>query len=60
MSSGSYVWASECKDGVWTYGLDEAFAGLKAALSGISGRESVAVAGVSGMMHGSAAYYGQN
>ncbi len=52
---GSYVWASEQKDGVWTYDLDEALTGLNAALDGIDGA-SVAAMGISGMMHGYLAF----
>ena len=33
VSSGDYTWASRLENGVWTYDLPEAVAGLKAALS---------------------------
>ncbi len=32
-STGDYVWKSDFSDGVWTYSLDEAFEGLRKALS---------------------------
>ena len=33
VSSGDYTWASKLENGVWTYELDEALAGLKQAIS---------------------------
>lgn len=56
LSSGDYTWASRYEDGVWTYTLDEAWTGLKSALSKVEHRESIAVAGVSAMMHGYLAF----
>ena len=50
--SGDYTWASRYENGVWTYNLEEVWAGLKAALSKVEGRESIAAMGVSAMMHG--------
>ncbi|MBD5150726.1 MAG: ATPase [Oscillibacter sp.] len=56
VSSGDYTWASSYENGVWTYALDEVWTGLKAALSGVEGRENIAAMGVSGMMHGYLAF----
>ena len=55
-SSCDYTWKSECKNGIWTYELDEAVKGLKTALSGIKDVESIECAGISGMMHGYLAF----
>lgn len=59
VSAGEYTWASRCENGVWTYPLEQAWTGLKAALSGVENRESIAVMGVSGMMHGYLAFDAQ-
>lgn len=56
VSAGDYTWASRFENGVWTYPLEEAWAGLKAALSQVEGREDIAAAGVSAMMHGYLAF----
>lgn len=56
VSSGDYTWASRYENGVWTYPLQEAWDGLRAALSRVEGRESIAAAGVSAMMHGYLAF----
>ncbi len=56
VSSGDYTWASRLENGVWTYPLSEVWTGLKAALSGVEGRESIAAMGVSAMMHGYLAF----
>ena len=56
VSSGDYTWASRFENGVWTYPLQEAWDGLRAALSRVEGRESIAAAGVSAMMHGYLAF----
>lgn len=56
VSSGSYTWASSYENGVWTYPLEEAWAGLKDALSQVQDREDIAAAGVSAMMHGYLAF----
>ena len=55
-SSGDYTWQSSYENGVWTYALEEVWTGLKAALSGLEGREEIAGAGISGMMHGYLAF----
>lgn len=56
ISSGDYTWASTLINGVWTYDLAEVWQGLKAALAPVEGRESLAAAGISGMMHGYLAF----
>ena len=56
VSSGDYTWKSSFENGVWTYPLEEAWTGLKAALKGVEGRQDVCAAGVSGMMHGYLAF----
>ncbi len=56
VSTGDYTWASTYENGVWTYSLDEAWAGLKKALSGVEGREDIRAMGVSAMMHGYLAF----
>ena len=56
VSSRDYTWASRQENGVWTYDLEEAIAGLKSALAGLSHREAISVVGISGMMHGYLAF----
>ena len=56
VSSGDCTWASRYENGVWTYGLEEVWSGLRTALAGIEDRESIAAMGVSAMMHGYLAF----
>ncbi len=56
VSAGDHTWASRYENGVWTYPLEEAWAGLKSALSQVENRENIAAAGVSAMMHGYLAF----
>ena len=56
VSSGDYTWASEFKNGIWTYDIKEAWTGLKAALSGIDNLTDVEYVAISGMMHGYLAF----
>ena len=56
VSSGDHTWASRYENGVWTYGLEEVWTGLKAALSKVENREDITAAGVSAMMHGYLAF----
>ncbi len=56
VSSGDYTWASRYENGVWTYPLEEVWTGLKSALSQVEGRQGIAAAGVSAMMHGYLAF----
>ena len=55
-SAGDYTWAARYEDGIWTYPLEEVWAGLRDALSHVQGRETVAAAGISAMMHGYLAF----
>ncbi len=52
VSSGDYTWKSSFENGIWTYGLDDVWTGLKAAISRVAHREHIAAMGVSAMMHG--------
>ena len=56
VSSGDYTWKSSYENGIWTYGLDEVWKGLKAALSGVENRDTIRGMGVSAMMHGYLAF----
>ena len=56
VSSGDSTWASRYENGIWTYGMDEVWSGLKTALAGIEDRYAVKAAGVSAMMHGYLAF----
>lgn len=56
VSSGDYVWASEFKNGIWTYDVNEAWTGIKTALKDVDNLLDVKYAGVSGMMHGYLAF----
>ena len=61
IASGSYAWENRLEDGVWTYKLEDAVAGVRACYKEL--RENVlktysqplrrgAAIGISGMMHG--------
>ncbi len=56
VSSGDYTWASEFKNGIWTYDISEAWTGLKIALKGVDTLLNVDYVGISGMMHGYLAF----
>lgn len=56
VSSGDFTWKSDYENGVWTYPIDLVWTGLKAALAGVENRDSIAAAGISGMMHGYLAF----
>ena len=56
VSSGDYTWKSSFENGVWTYHLEDAWTGLKAAIAGIKDRDGIAVMGISAMMHGLLAF----
>ena len=56
VSSGDYTWASSYENGVWTYPLEDVWAGLKSAITRVDDRENIAAAGVSAMMHGYLAF----
>ena len=55
-STGDYTWAARYEDGIWTYPLEEVWAGLRDALAHVQGRETVSAAGISAMMHGYLAF----
>lgn len=61
LASGSFTWENRLVNGVWTYSLDDAAAGLQACFAALKadfenkfGKKliSVGVIGISGMMHG--------
>ncbi len=60
MAGGEFVWESRLENGIWTYGLDEVWQGIGAAVAGLiaDGKakglqlHDVASIGISGMMHG--------
>lgn len=61
VASGSHDWASTCENGLWTYQLDEVFAGLRDCFCKLAQEvrtrydvplETVGCIGVSAMMHG--------
>ena len=53
---GEYSWKSKFENGVWTYDLEQAWEGLRAALAAFSEEDGVAAVGISGMMHGYLAF----
>lgn len=55
-SQGDYTWQSKFENGIWSYDLEEAIKGLKAALCGIREAENIKSVGISGMMHGYLAF----
>lgn len=59
VASGGYTWKSRLENGVWTYDLDEAWRGLRAAIAEIPDREQICAVGISGMMHGYLAFDSQ-
>lgn len=56
VSSGSHTWKSSMENGLWTYPLEEAWVGIKNAISAIEDRQAIAGMGVSAMMHGYLAF----
>lgn len=56
VASGEYTWHSKFKNGIWTYNINEAWQGLKVALSEIGDCSDVESVGISGMMHGYLAF----
>ena len=61
IASGSYCWENDLTDGVWTYPLEKAVAGVRACYTDLRrdvenkyGKPltKVAAIGISGMMHG--------
>ena len=56
VENGSYTWASTQENGIWTYPLEEAWRGMRAALGEIGRRQEIRAMGVSAMMHGYLAF----
>lgn len=56
VSSGSYTWKSDFECGIWTYDLEEVWAGIKSAMADIKIRQNIKGIGISGMMHGYLAF----
>ena len=60
LSSGEFVWENKLENGVWTYGMDEVWQGMRSAVGALISDakekgldlERVAAIGVSAMMHG--------
>ena len=61
LASGSYDWENRFENGVWTYSLDDAWAGIRAVLRELAGSvktkygvelRATGSIGISGMMHG--------
>ena len=61
LASGSFVWENKLIDGIWTYGMDEVKAGLKASYNALkrdykektgNSLNSPSAIGISAMMHG--------
>ena len=60
LSSGEFVWENKFENGVWTYGLDEVWLGMRTAVGALiaDAKERgldlghVAAIGISAMMHG--------
>ncbi|MCC4490104.1 FGGY-family carbohydrate kinase [Limosilactobacillus reuteri] len=61
ISSGSYTWENQLKDGIWTYPLDQVWEGIQAAYAKIKADvqskyhvslDEISSIGVSAMMHG--------
>ena len=65
LASGGFGWENRCEDGVWTYHLDDVWAGLQSCFAELSAqvREEYGVSltrigalGISAMMHGYLAF----
>ena len=54
--NGDYTWQSTYENGIWTYDLQQALQGLRAALSGLQNPKEIQAVGISGMMHGYLAF----
>ena len=61
LAVGGYDWENSLKNGIWTYGLDEIYAGLKGSYASLKADvkerygvtlTSLKAIGISGMMHG--------
>ncbi|MGM9593562.1 MAG: xylulokinase [Candidatus Onthomonas sp.] len=60
VASGDYTWASRYENGVWTYDLEEVWAGLNTAIAAMKAQlpegAQLSAMGISGMMHGYLAF----
>ena len=59
VASGDYTWQSRLENGVWTYALEEAWSGFRAALEDLkksAGELKPEAMGISAMMHGYLAF----
>jgi sugar (pentulose or hexulose) kinase len=65
LATGSFSWENRLENGLWTYGLDEVWAGLQAALAELTADahkkhgmspETFGAIGISAMMHGYLAF----
>lgn len=56
LSSGGYFWKSSFLNGIWTYDIEEAWKGIKEALSDLDDNIQFNAVGISGMMHGYLAF----
>ena len=59
VASGDYTWQSKLENGVWTYALEEAWSGFRAALEELkkqAGDLKPEAMGISAMMHGYLAF----
>lgn len=61
LAAGSHAWENRYENGVWTYGLDDVWAGLQESYGNLSAEvrerygtplRTVGAMGFSGMMHG--------
>ena len=61
LAVGGYDWENSLKNGIWTYGMDEIYAGLKGSYASLKADvkekygitlKSLKAIGISGMMHG--------
>ncbi|MCL2445205.1 MAG: FGGY-family carbohydrate kinase [Oscillospiraceae bacterium] len=53
IDSASYAWENKLVDDLWSYDLDEAWAGMRACVAALNvPLDDIAAMGVSGMMHG--------
>ena len=56
VTAGDYTWRSSFENGVWTYDLNEAWQGVRAAVTAANLTHPVKAVGISGMMHGYLAF----
>ena len=64
VASGEFTWESRLEDGVWTYSLDEVWAGIRTAVSSLLAAAraaqidvgAISSIGISAMMHGYLAF----